>query len=135
MNIVAIALRVLYAALIVGGLAVAWYGVRAAVLSRARGAARSGSLLRRGVPGIVYFTTPDCAACKAVQRPALAALRARLADRVEVVEVDASARPDLAKAWSVLSVPTTFVVDRDGRPRHVNHGAVSTEKLIAQLAL
>ena len=39
-----------------------------------------------------------------------------------------------AKQWSVLSVPTTFILDRDGRPRQVNHGYASTEKLFGQIA-
>ena len=39
----------------------------------------------------------------------------------------------LARDWSVLSVPTTFVLDRDGTPRQVNHGFASTEKLLGQI--
>jgi thiol-disulfide isomerase/thioredoxin len=135
MNALQLAVRAAYAAAIIGGCIAAYYGVRAIVLSKARKSARSFSLLSQGVPGIVYFTTPDCAICKAVQRPALKVLKDRLADRIEVVEVDAYERPDLAKSWSVLSVPTTFVLDRAGRPLHVNHGAVSAEKLIAQLQM
>jgi thioredoxin-like negative regulator of GroEL len=132
-NVLEVAVRAAYAALIIGGCIAAYYGVRALVLARARRSARRVSLLSRGVPGIVYFTTPDCAICKAVQRPALNALQARCAGRIEVVEVDACQRPDLAKSWSVLSVPTTFVLDGAGRPLHVNHGAVSMEKLLGQL--
>jgi len=135
MNALQIALRAAYALAIVGGCIAAYYGVRAAVLSKARKSARLFSLLSRGVPGILYFTTPDCAICKAVQRPALKALMDRCADRIEVVEVDAYERPDLAKSWSVLSVPTTFVLDQAGRPLHVNHGAVFAEKLLGQLQM
>jgi thiol-disulfide isomerase/thioredoxin len=125
MNTLHIALRAAYALAIVGGCIAAYFGIKALVLAKARKSARLFGLLSRGVPGIVYFTTPDCAVCKAVQRPALKALKDSLADRIEVVEVDAYERPDLAKSWSVLSVPTTFVLDRAGRPLHVNHGAVS----------
>ncbi len=87
-----------------------------------------------GTPGIVYFTTPDCVTCKAAQKPALAAVSRRLGQRVQVIEVDALDNSILAREWAVLSVPTTFVLDREGRPRQVNHGFASTEKLVEQLA-
>jgi hypothetical protein len=30
-------------------------------------------------------------------------------------------------------VPTTFLLDAHGQPRHVNHGVANTEKLLDQL--
>jgi len=33
----------------------------------------------------------------------------------------------------VLSVPTTFIIDSQGRPRRVNHGVASAEKLLNQI--
>lgn len=86
-----------------------------------------------GRPAIVYFTTPQCQTCKSVQRPALRRLQDRLGEALQVVEIDATQRPDLAKAWKVISVPTTFVIDAQGKPRQVNFGATSTEKLYEQL--
>lgn len=88
---------------------------------------------RSGRPAILYFTTPTCSPCRTVQRPALEALKQRLGEGLQVVEVDASQRTDLADAWGVLSVPTTFVIDAGGRPRHVNHGVATTEKLFDQI--
>ncbi|HLE53485.1 MAG TPA: hypothetical protein VI755_15570, partial [Anaerolineales bacterium] len=38
-----------------------------------------------------------------------------------------------ADYWGVLSVPTTFIIDRRGRPRRVNHGVASAEKLFKQI--
>lgn len=84
-------------------------------------------------PGILYFTSPDCAPCRVVQRPALERLRADLGDRVQIVEIDASAQTGVADHWGVLSVPTTFVLDAGGAPRHVNHGVARAEKLRQQL--
>ncbi len=52
-----------------------------------------------------------------------------------MIEVDASARPEIAQEWGVLSVPTTFVIAANGQPRYVNHGVASAEKLIQQLEL
>jgi protein-disulfide isomerase-like protein with CxxC motif len=39
----------------------------------------------------------------------------------------------LANEWGVMSVPTTFILDKDGRPRQINHGVARAEKLLAQL--
>lgn len=110
----------------------------AAVLARAARAgaaaqAQGDALFEPGRPAVLYFTTPSCATCKSFQRPQLRRLEGLLGTGVQVVEVDASQRPDLAGRWGVLSVPTTFVVDPSGKPRHVNHGAVPAEKLAEQL--
>lgn len=84
-------------------------------------------------PIIVYFTTPDCAPCKTVQRPALNRVSQLLGDRLEVIEVDAAQRPDLAKNWGVMSVPTTFLLDARGEACFVNNGVTRAEKLMEQL--
>lgn len=84
-------------------------------------------------PVIVYFTTPDCAPCKTVQRPALNRVTQLLGDNLEVVEIDATQRPDLAQKWGVMSVPTTFLLDARGEARYVNNGVTRAEKLMEQL--
>lgn len=88
---------------------------------------------RPGIPSILYFTTPDCTACNTVQRPELERLQQSLGEELQVIEVNAYEEPDLAREWGVLSVPTTFIVDAQGQPRHVNHGVIRAEKLLAQL--
>ena len=84
-------------------------------------------------PIIVYFTTPDCAPCKTVQRPALNRVTQIMGDSLEIVEIDATQRPDLAKRWGVMSVPTTFLLDARGVARYVNNGVTRAEKLMEQL--
>ena len=84
-------------------------------------------------PMIVYVTTPDCAPCKTVQRPALSKLLTLTGDSVQVIEIDATQRPDLAQQWGVMSVPTTFLLDARGEARYVNNGVARFEKLIGQL--
>ncbi len=84
-------------------------------------------------PVIVYFTTPDCAPCKTVQRPAINQVSRLLGEKLEVVEIDATQRPDLAKIWGVMSVPTTFLLDARGEARYVNNGVTRAEKLMEQL--
>lgn len=128
-----ILIRLLWTAAIIGAGLGLYRLVNARVLSRATVKASQSSLVPPGKPAILYFTTPDCAACKAVQRPALNRLAVRLGEGLQVVEVNAYERPDLAKDWGVMSVPTTFILDAQGRPRHVNHGVAPAEKLLEQL--
>lgn len=84
-------------------------------------------------PVLVYFTTPDCAPCKTIQRPAINRVSTLLGEELEVVEIDATERPDLAKVWGVMSVPTTFVLDAGGEARYVNNGVARAEKLLEQI--
>jgi len=85
-----------------------------------------------GKPVLLYFTTPTCAPCKTVQRPAIHRLQELAGDRLQIVEIDASLQPEVASQWGVLSVPTTFIIDATGAPRYVNHGVTSAEKLLDQ---
>jgi hypothetical protein len=39
----------------------------------------------------------------------------------------------VADYWGVLSVPTAVVIDSQGRPRRVNHGVTSAEKMLKQI--
>src|SRR5690349_15791921 len=84
-------------------------------------------------PVLVYFTTPDCAPCKTIQRPAINRITNLLGENLEVIEIDATERPDLAKVWGVMSVPTTFVLDAQGEARYVNNGVARAEKLLEQI--
>jgi len=84
-------------------------------------------------PVLVYFTTPDCAPCKAVQRPAIDRISSLLGETLEVIEINAYEQPELAKTWGVMSVPTTFVIDERGEARYVNNGVARAEKLLEQI--
>lgn len=92
------------------------------------------SLLRPGIASIVYFWSEDCPPCKAVQKPALAALQLELGeDKLQVLAINVYDQPELAEAWGVLSLPTTFIVDAGGQPRGVNHGVARVDKLRRQV--
>jgi len=92
------------------------------------------STLRPGIPAVIYFWSEMCAPCKTVQKPALAELARDLGpDGVQIVAVNAMDRPDLANGWGVLGLPTTFIVDSTGQPRHVNHGVTRASQLKHQL--
>ncbi|MBN2386639.1 MAG: thioredoxin family protein [Anaerolineales bacterium] len=108
-----------------------WFVLGLWTLRRAKAGLPEGYVPGRAA--IIYFSTPTCSSCRTVQRPAIEALRECLGGALQVLEVDASARPDLASTWGVLSVPTTFIIDGRGRACHVNHGVAHSEKLFAQI--
>lgn len=116
------------------GLYWAWNRWQVWRLTRGRAMSLPGlETFRVGVPGVLYFTTPECVPCRTTQRPALERLKAELVDQVQVVEIDATVQPRLADQWGVLSIPTTFIIDTRGQPRRVNHGVTSAAKLKQQL--
>ena len=128
-----ILLRSVYALGIIGvGLGAYWL-LNQRLLSRAKSNLTSLLNPLPNKPVIVYFTTPDCAPCKTVQRPALDKLMTLLGEKLHVVEIDATERPDLAKIWGVMSVPTTFLLNAKGEARYVNNGVARAEKLMEQI--
>jgi thioredoxin 1 len=84
-------------------------------------------------PVLVYFTTPDCAPCKTVQRPAIEQVSNLFGEKLHVIEINAYERPDLARVWGVISVPTTFLLDARGEARFVNNGVARANKLMEQI--
>ena len=123
-------------AVVISGLAIAAFTLfNRLTLKRATSKVSRFESYRPGLPAIVYFTTPSCVPCKTVQRPAIERIKNKMGQWFQVIEVDASAQPDLAQEWGVMSVPTTFVIDSSGKPRYVNHGVTNAETLINQLEL
>ena len=129
----AILLRFGLAIVIIGLGAFAYWLVNQRLLIRARHNVLTLLNTLPEKPILVYFTTPDCAPCKTIQRPAINRVSDVLGGELEVVEIDATERPDLAKAWGVMSVPTTFVLDTRGEARYVNNGVARAEKLLEQI--
>lgn len=88
-----------------------------------------------GKASIVYFHSPSCGACRASQRPILDRLLAEVgADKLQLVTVDASEKPEIAREWGVTTVPSTYVLDPTGEVAHVNNGLASEPKLRRQLS-
>lgn len=125
--------RLLLAALLMGGGAVLFLLFNRFILHRTAELSRRLPGWQPGRAGILYFTTPDCAPCRTVQRPALQRVKLHWGDRLQIIEIDASRQRELAKQWGVLSVPTTFLLDASGQPRFVNHGVTRAEQLMEQL--
>jgi len=103
------------------------------IVSRAQEKAHALADFHRGIPAILYFTSPDCVPCRTVQRPALRKVQEQMGDRLQVIEVNTYEQPEMAREWGVLSLPTTFIIDASGKPRHVNYGVTPAGKLIEQL--
>lgn len=101
------------------------YQVRSAL---GRRTALAGALPGRGQPYVLYFSGPNCTICRTHQEPALSRL-----EGVSVEKVDAVERADLARRFSVYTVPTTVVIGADGRAQAVNYGYAPVEKLRKQL--
>lgn len=94
-----------------------------------------GRVVRDGVdgPAILFFSGEACTICHTAQRPALERLAPEIDGRVAVREIDVAAEPSLAQRFKVMSLPTTVVVDGDGRARAVNAGFAPAPVLQRQL--
>jgi thioredoxin-like negative regulator of GroEL len=84
-------------------------------------------------PTILYFSGAACTVCHTAQRPALDRLAPAVDGRVEVREIDVAVEPALAQQFRVMSLPTTVVIDTDGRARAVNAGFAPAPVLERQL--
>jgi thiol-disulfide isomerase/thioredoxin len=86
-----------------------------------------------GRPALLYFFTEHCAPCRTVLKPALQRLGQELGSRLQLLEINAESQAEATQYWKVLSVPTIFVLDPQGQPRHVHYGVVSAEVLRNEL--
>jgi thioredoxin 1 len=125
--------RMLISALAIGTGIGAYWIVQRTRMHRASGRVHGIDGIRKGIPVILYFTTPSCAICKTTQRPAILEAKELMGDSLQVIEIDAALHSALADEWGVMSVPTTVLIDAKGRPRQVNNGLASKEKLIRQV--
>lgn len=83
-------------------------------------AATSDLGLSQAGPTVVHFSAVWCGPCGSVRR-VVDQVCADLED-VSHVEIDIDANPAAAKQLSVLSLPTTFIFDAEGRQRYRSAG-------------
>ena len=82
-------------------------------------------------PTIVHFTAVWCGPCAGVRR-VVDQVCAEL-PAVAHVEIDMDENPDAARRLSVLSLPTTFIFDADGRSRYRASGVPTAADLRSAL--
>lgn len=83
-------------------------------------------------PTVVHFSASWCGPCAQV-RQVIEQVRKDLSD-VAHVEIDMDANPDAARRLSVLSLPTTFIFDADGRQRYRTAGVPKAGDLRSALS-
>jgi thiol-disulfide isomerase/thioredoxin len=88
--------------------------------------------LSRTGPTVVHFTAEWCGPCKSVRR-VVEQVCSDLPD-VAHMEIDIDANPTAARRLSVLSLPTTFIFDADGRQRYRAAGVPKPADLRSALA-
>jgi thiol-disulfide isomerase/thioredoxin len=82
-------------------------------------------------PTVVHFSAVWCGPCAGVRR----VVNEVCGELPEVahVEIDMDANPDAARRLSVLSLPTTFIFDADGRQRYRAAGVPTVADLLSAL--
>jgi thioredoxin-like negative regulator of GroEL len=83
-------------------------------------------------PTVVHFSASWCGPCTQVRR--VVDLVCGDLGQVAHVEIDMDANPAAARRLSVLSLPTTFIFDADGRQRYRTAGVPKPDDLRAALA-
>ncbi len=83
-------------------------------------------------PTVVHFSAPWCSPCTQVRR-VVNQVCGDLGD-VAHVEIDMDANPAAARRLSVLSLPTTFIFDAQGRQRYRAAGVPKADDLRSALA-
>ena len=87
--------------------------------------------LSRTGPTVVHFGAQWCGPCEGLRR-VVEQVCAEL-PAVAHVEIDMDANPDAARRLSVLSLPTTFIFDADGRQRYRVNGVPTAADLRSAL--
>jgi thioredoxin-like negative regulator of GroEL len=83
-------------------------------------------------PTVVHFSAPWCSPCTQVRR-----VVTEVCDdlgQVAHVEIDMDANPAAARRLSVLSLPTTFIFDAEGRQRYRASGVPKADDLRSALS-
>jgi thiol-disulfide isomerase/thioredoxin len=82
-------------------------------------------------PTVVHFSAAWCGPCAVVRRVVDEVCKEL--PQVAHVEIDMDANPDAARRLSVLSLPTTFIFDADGRQRYRAAGVPTAADLRSAL--
>lgn len=90
-------------------------------------------LAAHGQASLIVVVSSRCAICPA-QKIVVAQLRERYPPSLlRVVSIDAELQPEQARELSVMTVPTTLVLDPDGTMAHINNGLAKFDTLAEQI--
>ena len=110
-------------------------------LVRRRGIQRAQNAMQRlgitpGIPTIVYFWSPRCQSCRNAQKPILERIVEEYGEKyLQLISYNVDESSDIAKAWGVMTIPTTFIIDQRGEILFVNAGLATDGVLHRQLKL
>ncbi len=82
-----------------------------------------------GKTAVVVFSSPDCSVCKTVLLPMLNSLKQLPEINIQVIEMDVMQHARVSKEWGIMSVPTMYILDVNGKPKYVNHGVMPQKRL------
>jgi thiol-disulfide isomerase/thioredoxin len=82
---------------------------------------------------ILSFSSPDCHQCKKLQAPALERVLEARGETVTVVKIDATTDQDLVRTYRVLTVPSTVILNTEGKAHAINYGFADTHRLLTQV--
>ena len=85
-----------------------------------------------GHQSLLYFRSDSCAPCH-TQAYYLQALERDYSGQVAIQKIDVELQPEIASQYGVFTLPTTLIVDREGKVRHINYGLTDASKLAQQL--
>lgn len=118
--------------LVIGGVVIGGYLVRALAARRRADAVRSMRLGASPLPRILTFYGPACDACER-QKAVLAEIERERPGSLTIELRDAAADYESARKFGLMVVPTTVVIDADGSVRGIHSGFTSRQVLEAQL--
>ena len=124
--------RPLVLLLVIGGLVIGGYLVRALAARRRAHAIQSMRLDAAPLPRILTFYGPSCDACDR-QKAVLAEIERERSGSLTIELRDAVVDYASARQFGLTVVPTTVVIDADGSVRGIHSGCTARPVLEAQL--
>jgi thioredoxin-like negative regulator of GroEL len=82
---------------------------------------------------LLVFSSADCRQCHQLQAPALQRVLEARGNAVMVVDIDAPTEHELVRAYHVLTVPSTVILDATGQAQAINYGFANTQRLLTQI--
>ena len=109
--------------------------VRRSGIRRAQNAMQ-GWGITPGIPTIVYFWSPRCHSCRNAQKPILERIVEEYGEKyLQLISYNVDESSDMAKAWGVMTIPTTFIINQSGEVLFVNIGLATDGVLHRQLSI